>query len=163
MPRNVYSEINLHLTWHTKHDAPVLVDTVENRAHRYLRHRALQTPGVIVHEVGGTEDHVHLAVSIPPTVVIGNWIGELKGASSHHINHVICNRKVLGWQDGYGVVSFGTKDLAWVVSYVRNQKKHHAEGQIFGRLERTDRPEDASPGSDRSNEPRADEQNDEAR
>ncbi|MGQ9651770.1 MAG: IS200/IS605 family transposase [Phycisphaerae bacterium] len=163
MPRNVYSEINLHLTWHTKQDAPVLVDTVENRTHRYLRHRALQTPGVIVHEVGGTEDHVHLAVSIPPTVVIGNWIGELKGASSHHINHVICNRKVLGWQDGYGVVSFGTKDLAWVASYVRNQKKHHAEGQTFDRLERTHRPEDASSGSDRWNEPRADEQNDEAR
>jgi len=33
MPRNVYSEINLHLTWHTKHDAPVLVDRVENRTH----------------------------------------------------------------------------------------------------------------------------------
>jgi len=43
VPRNVYSEINLHLTWHTKHDVPVLVDVVENRTHHYLRHRALQT------------------------------------------------------------------------------------------------------------------------
>ncbi len=163
MPRNVYSEINLHLTWHTKHDAPVLVDTVENRTHRYLRHRALQTPGVIVHEVGGTEDHVHLAVSIPPAVVIGNWIGELKGASSHHINHVICNRKVLGWQDGYGVVSFGTKDLAWVVSYVRNQKKHHAEGKTFERLQRTDRPEDPSSASDQPSGDRPDGKDEEAR
>lgn len=146
MPRNVYSEINLHLTWHTKHDAPVLVDAVENRTHHYLRHRALQTPGVIVHEVGGTADHVHLAVSIPPTVVVGNWIGELKGASSHYINHEICNRKVLYWQDGYGVVSFGTKDLPWVVAYVRNQERHHAENRTHDRLERTERLE--NPASD---------------
>ncbi len=67
---------------------------------------------------------------------------------SHHINHEICNRKVLGWQDGYGVVSFGTKDLPWVVSYIRNQKKHHAEGQTYDRLERTDRQEE--PPSDRA-------------
>jgi putative transposase len=154
MPRNVYAEINLHLTWHTKHNAPVLVDTVESRAHHYLRHRALQTPGVIVHEVGGTADHVHLAVSVPPTLVVADWIGQLKGASSHHINHEICNRKVLNWQDGYGVVSFGTRDLPWVVSYVRNQRQHHTDEQTHDRLERTSRPEDSSAGSDRPNGPR---------
>ncbi len=148
-PRNVYSEIHLHLTWHTKHDAPVLVDIVENRTHHYLRHRALQTPGVIVHEVGGTADHVHLAVTIPPTILIADWIGALKGSSSHPINHEICNRKVLGWQDGYGVVGFGTKDLPWVVASIRNQKKHHAEGQTFDRLERTDRPDESGSSRDR--------------
>jgi putative transposase len=163
MPRNVYSEINLHLTWHTKHDAPVLVDTVENRTHHYLRHCALETPGIIVHELGGTADHVHLAVSIPPTLVIANWIGELKGASSHHINHAICNRQVLAWQDGYGVVSFGTKDLPWIASYVRNQKKHHAAGQVYDRLERTDRMEEPSSGGGPADEPPRNERDDQAR
>ncbi|MCP9494378.1 MAG: hypothetical protein MSG64_07985 [Pyrinomonadaceae bacterium MAG19_C2-C3] len=38
----------------------------------------------------------------------------------------------------YGVVSFGTKDLEWVKQYVRNQKEHHACGQIYERLERTE-------------------------
>ena len=145
MPRNVYSEINLHITWHTKNDTAVLIDSVETRTHHYLKHRALQTPGVTVYEVNGTADHVHMAVSVPPTVVISDWIGELKGATSHHINHEICNRKVLAWQDGYGVVSFGTKDLPWVVRSVRDQKAHHANGQTFGRLERTDKPDEYSP------------------
>jgi hypothetical protein len=54
------------------------------------------------------------------------------------------NRKLLDWQTGYGVVSFGTKDLPWVVSYVRNQKEHHAKGTIVGRLEKTDIDEDES-------------------
>ena len=142
MPRNVYSEINLHITWHTKDNSPVLIDAVENRLHHYLRHRALETRGIIVHEINGMPDHVHMAVSVPPTVKPSEWIGELKGASSHHINHEICNRKVLAWQDGYGIVSFGTKDLKWVVNYIRNQKIHHAKGQIHERLERIDYPDD---------------------
>jgi hypothetical protein len=37
--------------------------------------------------------------------------------------------------DWYGVVSFGTKDLEWVVKYVRNQKEHHANGTTALRLE----------------------------
>ena len=136
MARNVYAEINLHVTWHTKDNTPVLVDIVENRVHRYIKHRALQTDGVVVHEINGMPDHVHLAVSIPPTVPISDWIGKLNGASAHYINHEICNQKVLAWQSGYGVVSFGTKDLPWVVAYIRNQQSHHAAGTVHDRLER---------------------------
>ncbi len=136
MPRNVYHEINLHMLWHTKDNARVLVDDVENRCHHDLKHRALQSPGVYVHAVDGIADHVHMAVSIRPTLLISEWIGQLKGASSFYINHEICNRKVLDWQTGYGVVSFGTKDLPCVIAYIKNQKRHHAPGQVYGRLER---------------------------
>jgi putative transposase len=45
---------------------------------------------------------------------------------------------VLEWQTGYGVVSFGTKDLKWVIEYVRNQKEHHAKGTTVDRLEKID-------------------------
>lgn len=141
MPRNVYSELNLHVTWHTKNNLPVLVDQIENRTHHYLRHRMLQTQEVIVHEVGGVADHVHIAVTIPPTLLISDWIGQLKGASAHYINNEIAKRRVLAWQTGYGVVSFGTKDLPWVVAYIRNQKEHHAKGTAQIRLERINQPE----------------------
>lgn len=147
MPRNVYSEINLHLTWHTKASAAILVDPVETHCHRFLTHHCLKTEGVLVHGVGGTENHVHLVVSIPPTLTVSDWIGRLKGASSYHINHEICNRKVLEWQDGYGVVSLGTKDLPWVLEYIRNQKQHHASKRVFDRLERIDQPEGVRPES----------------
>lgn len=31
------------------------------------------------------------------------------------------NRKALEWQRGYGVVSFGKRNLEWVLDYVRRQ------------------------------------------
>ena len=64
-------------------------------------------------------------MTIPPTLLISDWVGKLKGASSHYVNHRLLNRKVIDWQAGYGVVSFGTKDLEWVTRYIRNQKEHH--------------------------------------
>lgn len=136
MSRRSYSEINLHFVWHVKSSVPIISVEIEPPLYRYIRGYALQTKDLIFHEIGGTETHVHLAVTVPPTLLISEWIGKLKGASSHYVNHQLLNRKVLDWQSGYGVVSFGTKDLEWVVAYIRNQKEHHQKGSPVSRLER---------------------------
>jgi len=138
MSIRAYSEINLHLVWHVKNNEPVLADMIEAQTHRFLRGRVFDTRGAIFHEVGGTDDHIHLVVSTQPDVLISDFVGKLKGGCSHFINNEIANRKVLGWQDGYGVVTFGTEHLLWVIRYVRNQRKHHEEGSTFERLERVD-------------------------
>jgi hypothetical protein len=59
----------------------------------------------------------------------------LKGASSHEANQKL-GYKALDWQAGYGVVSFGTRDLPWVIDYVKNQRERHRTGRIETRLER---------------------------
>jgi putative transposase len=144
MSRRAYSEINLHFVWHVKSSLPVITSEIEPGLYRFIRNYALKTPGLIFREVGGIETHVHIAVTIPPTLVISEWIGQVKGASSHYINHRVVNRKVLDWQTGYGVVSFGTKDLQWVVNYIRNQKEHHKKGTTIGRMEKITHDEDES-------------------
>ena len=145
MSRNFYAEINLHITWHTKDSAPLLVPHVEAVVYHYLRGRCMNTPGVFVHEIGGIETHVHLAVSIAPTALISEFIGQLKGSSSHEANQKL-GRKVLDWQTGYGVVSFGTRDLEWVRDYIRNQRDRHARGRVENPLERiTDSEAEAEP------------------
>jgi putative transposase len=138
MPRSIYAEINLHITWHTKDGATPIHGEVETRLHAYLRNRVVATDGVRFHAVGGLEDHVHLAVSVPPTLLVSEWIGGLKGASAHYVNHEGADRKVLEWQSGYGVVSFGTKDLAWVVRYVEKQRERHSACRIYARLEKAE-------------------------
>ena len=147
MASHVFHEIYLHMNWHTKNDQKLLTPTVEPLVHRLLRDRCRATKGVYFQEIGGTEDHVHLVVNIEPFVTISELIGELKGSSSHDTNEQM-RYKALEWQRGYGVVSFGKRHLEWVNAYVRNQKKHHAEGTTHDRLERAtddDLPPDAEP------------------
>jgi putative transposase len=128
MPRRVYSEINLHITWHTKNNSPLITAKVEPRLLHFLTHRILES-GVLLHAIGGIEDHIHVGVSTPPTIKPSEWIGKLKGASSHHINQEF-GYHALEWQHGYGIVSFGTKDLPWISKYINNQKIHHEKGQF---------------------------------
>ncbi len=136
MSDTVYSEINFHIVWHTKSNLPLIKSEIETKLHQYLKHKIIETPDVYFHAVGGIENHVHLAISVPPNLIVSDFIGKLKGGSSHYINQT-ANHKLLLWQRGYGIVSFGTKDLQWVINYVLNQKEHHKKGAIYDRLEKT--------------------------
>ena len=131
----VYCEINFHITWHTKNSLPMIRERIEDRLYHYLTHRILETPEVRLHAIGGIETHVHIGLSAPPNLLISDYIGQLKGSSSHYINHEI-EPKALQWQRGYGIVTFGTKDLPWVIGYIKNQKEHHRRGTTHDRLER---------------------------
>jgi putative transposase len=137
MSRNYYSEIHLHLVWHTKNSSPLLVPRVETAACASLRRRCAEAD-VELHAIGGTPTHIHMAVTIPPTLTITTFVGQLKGGSAHDVNHAGGRRQPrLHWQVGYGVVSFGTKDMGWVCNYVENQPAHHAKKIIrTDRLER---------------------------
>jgi putative transposase len=134
MPSHAYSEIYLHITWHTKENALLISSEVERELYPYLRSRAAED-GLRVLAIGGIEDHIHLAVQVPPTVLISDWIGQMKGASSHHINQHF-ERKVLYWQEGYGIVSFSKRAIVDVVRYVENQREHHSRGRIYFSLEK---------------------------
>ena len=99
----------------------------------FLKNKIVETRGAYFHAIGGIETHVHIGCSVKPSVHIDEWVGQVKGASSFEMG------KGLQWQAGYGIVSFGTKDLKWVVDYVRDQREHHSRGTIFDRLERIER------------------------
>lgn len=106
MSSHVYHEIYLHFNWHTKADLPLLTGDLEQFAHRELQEKCRRIKGAYLHGIGGTDTHVHLALSIEPFVTISDLVQELKGASSFEVNRRM-NRKALEWQRGYGVVSFG--------------------------------------------------------
>lgn len=134
MSRHVYSEIYLHITWHTDENVRILQGDIETYVHQFIRNRCRDTAGVFFHAIGGTDDHIHLAIQIEPHIVLSDFIGELKGACSHETNRH-SGSKILSWQRGYGVVSFGRRNLPWVQEYIQNQREHHRQGSIFARLE----------------------------
>ena len=130
MSTRSYAEINLHITWHTKGNLPFITPSIEPDLWAFIKDRIVMSPNVYFHAIGGIQDHIHLAGSFYPPFEIDRWVGDVKGASSHEFG------KSLQWQKGYGVVSFGTKDLKWVIEYINNQKERHKSGRIFERLER---------------------------
>jgi putative transposase len=98
----------------------------------------------LIHAVGVMPDHIHVAVSIPPSVTVSNVVQGMKGRSSFLINRSrSTGQDDFGWQREFGIVSFSERSLPDVVAYVENQRQHHAEGTIRSYLERASDPKQA--------------------
>ena len=132
-----------HLVWATKERQPLIHPQRETELYNYIIGKA-DTLNCIVHAIGGTENHIHLIVSIPPTQSIAELVKNIKGSSSHYLNQILQNPNRFGWQEGYGVFSLGQTQLEQAVTYVINQKQHHLQNTVNSHLEqitdRDDRP-----------------------
>ncbi len=130
-----YWRLFYHITWATKHRNLLITPQFAANLHNVIANRASQL-GAFVHAVGGIEDHIHLAVSVPPRLALSEFIQQLKGSSSHFANHELGLQDPFAWQAEYGVVSFDGKQLAGIVRYVKEQRQHHLERTTIPILER---------------------------
>ena len=137
-----YWQLYYHIVWATKNRELLITPDLEPALHNYLRGKIISLGGVF-HAVGGMDEHVHVVTSISPKIAVANFVGQLKGASAHWVNHNNAFNSALYWQDGYGVFSFGQKALPRVVAYVLNQREHHTKNDLWLALERI---EDADVG-----------------
>ena len=129
-----YSKLYYHFIWATKERLPLIEPTFEPDLYRAIAAKVQKMDGFL-HAIGGTQDHIHLAVSILPKLAPAAFIGEVKGNASHFINHITKPDVAFYWQDEYGVLTFGEKNLSAVVRYIQNQKKHHADGTVIATME----------------------------
>ena len=129
-----YYKLYYHIVWGTKNRQGIILPDFETDLYRVMAAKVIDMNG-IVHAIGGMEDHVHLAVTIPPKHALSKVIGEIKGNSSHAVNQVIKPRLNFSWQEEYGVFSFGEKSLPRIVHYIQTQKQHHAENTIQAYME----------------------------
>lgn len=73
--------------------------------------------------VGGTDDHVHILLSLPATMPLAKAMQLLKGGSSHWMNET--HVKEFEWQEGYGAFTLGVSQIPNTFSYIKNQSEHH--------------------------------------
>ena len=92
--------------------------------------------GCLIHAIGGIEDHIHLAITIPPKLAVSDVIGQLKGASSYYVNHQPQAKGTFRWQTGYGALTFGDRSMQTVVAYIHNQNVHHRQKSTIPVYER---------------------------
>lgn len=122
-----------HLVWATYNRAPLITKTIEPELYRFIDAKT-KSLHCLFHSIGGIEDHIHLIVSIPPKRAIADFVKQIKGSSSHHLNHMFQNQ-TFAWQREYGVFSLGGKQLLGAIAYVNQQKQHHHDGTLILGLE----------------------------
>ncbi len=124
----------LHLVWATWDRLPLITSSIERRLYRNIENEARKM-GCTVLALNGTLDHVHLVISFPATVTIANLVKQVKGVSSHFVNETLQPEAQFKWQGGYGAFTVSRWDLPKIVRYVKRQKEHHAEDDLWSELE----------------------------
>jgi len=135
-----YWRLHYHLIWATFERQPTLTGEREKMFYGVLYTKAKEL-GLKIHAAGNADDHVHIALSIPPARAVADCIKHIKGASAYAINHMPNNDVRFKWQEGYGALSIGERSLETVKEYVANQKEHHKNRSLHSFYEKMDEDE----------------------
>jgi putative transposase len=71
---------------------------------------------------GGTANHIHLLISLPPAMPLAQAMRDLKGNSSRVLGEM---GHSFSWQEGYGAFSVSHSQRQVVADYIANQEAHH--------------------------------------
>jgi putative transposase len=130
-----YWKLYYHVVWSTKNREPLIEGDLDRVIARSIR-TTLETFKSMPHAIGMTDDHIHVAISVPPAVSIAEVVARMKGASSHAVNDTLGDRSFV-WQSDYAVLSFGKKALPDVIDYVSRQRERHAANRLWAAMEQT--------------------------
>ena len=108
----------------TKDRRNLIASAVEPELHAYLGGicRNQESPAL---EIGGTENHVHLLISLSKNIALSDLMMTLKKDSSKWIKTKGDTFADFHWQDGYGAFSIGESQVGAVTDYIRGQKERH--------------------------------------
>ena len=115
------SNVIIHIIFSTKNREKTILENYKNKLHAYIA-TIIRDMGGNAFRIGGTEDHIHIACSLPRTITQSNFMQKIKGASSNW-----CNKNNLNnhWQGGFGIFSISASHLPNLLNYIDTQEEHH--------------------------------------
>ncbi len=123
-----YTKIVFHVVFATKSRVPCLTRSNQNRLHR-ITWSILRDLECYPYAVNGTEDHLHIALSVPPKLALSDVVRRLKASTSQIIKKENWFPHFTGWQDGFGAFTISHSALPQLIDYIGNQQIHHQRNQ----------------------------------
>lgn len=120
--------IQLHIVWITKYRYKVLRGEIGERTKQLIRRICVEEGAEILSGVV-SPDHLHILVSIDPSISVSKLVKYLKGKTSHTLQMEFASlrKRYWGqhlWARGYFAVSVGNVSDEIVRQYI----EHHFEG-----------------------------------
>ena len=95
---HVFHQLYYHFAWAT-HSREPLIDRVWRPQLLEIINEEVKTRGGWPIRHNAMPDHAHLLCRLPPTVLIAEFIGQVKGATSFRVNKEINPKFKLRWQE----------------------------------------------------------------
>ncbi len=119
-----YSQLHAHVVFGVKERRPLIHTDIRERMHQYIGGIVRAKDSALL-AIGGTGDHIHLLISLPPTINVTDIVRVVKSNSSKWIHEEFPKMETFSWQTGYGAFSVSHSNVDSVKRYIDNQEKHH--------------------------------------
>jgi len=119
-------ELKYHVVWITKYRKRVLSSLIGKRLREILKESCMSLDVEII-KGHVSSDHVHMLVSVPPSISVSNLMKSLKGRSSRKLMNEfrVLKREFWGrhlWARGYFACTTGNVTDEIIKDYIENQE-----------------------------------------
>jgi len=121
---NTFSQIYLQFVFAVQNRQCLIAKANKEELHKYITSLAQARKAKML-AVHCMPDHIHLFVGFKPSVLISDFVKQIKVESNEFINDKKWIKGRFNWQEGYGVFSYGHSQIDRVCKYIFNQEAHH--------------------------------------
>ena len=123
---NTYTQIYIQIVFAVKGRESLISKNNREELHKYIA-GILKEKSQKLLAVFCMPDHIHILVSIKPSLSISELVKVIKTSTSGFIKDKKWVKGKFNWQEGYGAFSYSKSQVDNVVKYILNQEEHHAK------------------------------------
>lgn len=121
---NTYSQLYVQIVFTVKGRESLIAKENREELHKYItgiiKGRDQKALAVFC-----MPDHVHVLVSIKPSIAISDLVRDIKAGTSNFIKEQKWVKGKFSWQEGFGTFSYSKSQVDTVVNYILNQEEQH--------------------------------------
>jgi putative transposase len=121
---STFSQIYLQFVFAVKGRQSLIPKNNKEELHKYIT-GLVQNRKAKMLAINCMPDHIHFFTGFKPSVLISDFVKEIKVESNEFIKQKKWIKSNFSWQEGYGVFSYSHRDIDSVIRYVLNQEDHH--------------------------------------
>lgn len=119
-----FTRIWIHCVWATRKREKILNREICSQLFGYMVQQA-RNHDIFIDRINGSNDHIHLLVSLSADQNIAKVMQSQKGSSAFWMNRRGLLPFRFGWQDDYFAVSVSESQIEKVRNYIDEQVEHH--------------------------------------
>ena len=119
-----YTQLLYHIVIRTKYGSNTLDFDHSEDLYKYIT-GYVKNKKSLMYQINGVSNHIHMLVSLHPTLSMSNFVKDLKTSANNWIKANSYFPKFISWGAKYGAFSCSNRNKDVIIRYIKNQREHH--------------------------------------
>ncbi|MDD4149956.1 MAG: IS200/IS605 family transposase [Bacteroidales bacterium] len=121
-----YTQLIYHIIIRTKYSKKTIPNENAEELYKYITGFVKNKKSIML-QINGTPNHIHMLVSLHPTLSLSNFVKELKNSTNYWIKQQEEFKDFESWGTKYAAFTTNINDKKRLIDYIQNQRTHHGK------------------------------------